>query len=363
MTMKVALVHDYLTQRGGAERVVLSMLKAFPEAPLYTSLYNPDTTFPAFRDADIRALPVNRIAPLRRRHRAALPLLAPAFSRLQVSADILICSSSGWAHGARTSGRKIVYCYTPARWLYQADRYLGEKNAIPRAGLAVIKPYLQKWDRAAASTADDYLAISTVVKDRIRQAYGIEADLLPPPQTLDPEGPQIRPAGLPERFFLSVSRLLPYKNLHALQQALVELPSKSLVLAGSGPEMERLSAAAPSNVHMLGAVSDAQLRWLYSHCTGLVAPSYEDLGLTTLEAAAFGKPSAALRWGGFLDTVKENVTGVFFDRPEPSYIARALRSLSTSHFDPHRIMAHAAEFAEPAFIEKLRAVALSPRPQ
>ena len=122
--MTVVLVHDYLTQRGGAERVVLSMTRAFPHAPLYTSLYDPRATFPEFGEIDVRTLPINRLPPLRRHHRAALPLLAPSFSSLRISADVVICSSSGWAHGARVEGRKIVYCHTPARWLYQSDRYL-----------------------------------------------------------------------------------------------------------------------------------------------------------------------------------------------------------------------------------------------
>src|ERR671923_1711210 len=115
----VAIVHDYLTQRGGAERVVLSMLKAFPGAPVYTSLYYPEGTFEEFREIEIRRSFLDRAVPLRRRHRLALPLLASAFSRMRVDAEVAVCSSSGWAHGARVRGRKVVYCHTPARWLYQ----------------------------------------------------------------------------------------------------------------------------------------------------------------------------------------------------------------------------------------------------
>src|SRR5436189_353008 len=120
--MRIALVHDYLTQRGGAERVVLSLTRAFPDAPLYTSLYDPAGTFREFADVDVRPLALNAIATLRQRHRLALPLLAAAFSRLEVPADVVVCSSSGWAHGAQVEGRKVVYCHTPARWLYQPDR-------------------------------------------------------------------------------------------------------------------------------------------------------------------------------------------------------------------------------------------------
>lgn len=130
--MTVALVHDYLTQRGGAERVVLSLRRAFPDAPIYTSLYDPAGTFPEFGAADVQPLPLNLLAPLRRRHRLALGLLAPSFSRLRVEADVVVCSSSGWAHGTAATGRKIVYCHAPARWLYQGERYLGERPSRDR---------------------------------------------------------------------------------------------------------------------------------------------------------------------------------------------------------------------------------------
>src|SRR5205085_8173767 len=116
---QTAIIHDYLTQRGGAERVVLSIAKAFPEAPLYTSLYQPGGTFPEYRALDVRPLPLNRMPFLRRWHRLALPLLAPAFSQLSLDCEIAICSSSGWAHGARVAGRKVVYCHSPSSWLFQ----------------------------------------------------------------------------------------------------------------------------------------------------------------------------------------------------------------------------------------------------
>ena len=137
----VAIVHDYLTQRGGAERVVLSMLKAFPGAPLYVSVYEPDSTFPEFREVDVRTAGIDRVGLIRRNHRLGLPLYAPTFSRMTVPADVAICSSSGWAHGVRTTGRKIVYCHLEARWLYQTGRYLGGLRPVARAGVEVLRPY------------------------------------------------------------------------------------------------------------------------------------------------------------------------------------------------------------------------------
>src|SRR5215212_2416467 len=125
---RVALVHDYLTQLGGAERVVLEMARAFPEAPLYTSVYAPDRTYPGFRDVDVRTSLLDRVPLFRAHHRAAFPLLAPAFSTMRVDADVVLCSSSGWAHGVRTRAPKIVYCHAVARWLSQRDRYLGDHD-------------------------------------------------------------------------------------------------------------------------------------------------------------------------------------------------------------------------------------------
>lgn len=352
----VALVHDYLTQRGGAERVVLSMVDAFPGAPVHTSLYDPAETFPRFAEVDVRPMALNRVAVLRAHHRLALPVLAPAFSHLTIDAAVTICSSSGWAHGARTSGRKIVYCYTPARWLYQTSRYLGDSSRATAALLAAMAPALRRWDRRAAASAHRYLAISEAVRARVSEIYGIEADILHPPVDLDTAGPAEPVAGIEPGFLLCVSRLLPYKNVEAVVAAFGRLPGLRLVVVGTGPLAASLRAGAPSNVSMAGQVSDAGLRWLYASSTGLVAASYEDFGLTPVEAAAFGKPTAALRWGGFLDTTVEGATGVFFEEPEPEPIAAAIERLAATAWDPDRLRDHARRFSGERFIRQLRQV-------
>ena len=123
---RVAIAHDYLTQRGGAEKVVLSMSRAFPDAPIYTLLYDRENTYPEFANRDVRVSSLNRIGPLRRNHRAALPVLPFAASSLRIDADVVLTSSSGWAHGFGTRGRKLVLCHTPAHWLYVRDEYLGK---------------------------------------------------------------------------------------------------------------------------------------------------------------------------------------------------------------------------------------------
>ena len=171
--VRLAIVHDYLTQRGGAERVVLSMLQSFPGAPIYTSLYNPSSTFTGFGDADVRVAGLNRITLLRAHHRLAFPVLAASFSSISVDADVLLCSSSGWAHGAHSSGRKVVYCHNPARWLYQPEDYLNRSRGARRAMLAVVSPSLVAWDQKAARSADRYLVNSSIVRDRVRRLYDL----------------------------------------------------------------------------------------------------------------------------------------------------------------------------------------------
>jgi glycosyltransferase involved in cell wall biosynthesis len=358
----VAIAHDYLTQRGGAERVVLSLMRAFPGAPVHTTLYDAAGTYPEFADADIRTSPLNRLGVLRRDHRLALPLLALASSQLRIDADVVIASSSGWAHGFRTSGRTVVYCHNPARWLYQTDEYLGGPAWRSPLGppMMAMRPLLRRWDRRAASGVDVYLANSRVVQQRIASTYGREAELLPPPHGMDASAPREQVPELADwdpGYALVVSRLLPYKNVDAVIEA-VRGTGRRLVVVGHGPEEARLRATLPDNVRLLGGLSDAQLRWVYAHAGVLVAASHEDFGLAPLEAAAFGVPSVALRGGGFLETVVESRTGLFFDRPEPTAIATTLALSDRHEWDADTMRDRADQFGQARFIERIRAIAL-----
>ncbi len=379
MAPRVAIVHDYLTQRGGAERVVLLLAEAFPGAPVHTSLYDPAGTFPEFGDVNVQPLPLNRLPFLRHHHRWALPVLAPAFSAHRVEADVVLCSSSGWAHGVRATGHKVVYCYAPARWLYQTDRYLGRgadisgrrhgagtaateplgdrlRGGLTTAGLRALSPPLRRWDRRAAASADRYLTSSSTMAAAITAAYGIEAEILPPPPALTPGEPVSDPGGLAPGFFLCIARLLPYKNVDVVVDAMHRLPDRRLVVVGDGEIRGQLEAAAPPNVTFVGRVDDRRLRWLYANCRALVAASYEDYGLTPLEAAAFARPSAVLRAGGFLDTLVEGKTGVFFDHPDPDDVAAALSAIDAQEWDPSVLQNHAAGYSNAAFVDRIRQV-------
>ncbi|NIL75841.1 glycosyltransferase [Rhodococcus sp. B10] len=355
--IRVAIAHDYLTQRGGAEKVVLAMTRAFPGSPVYTTLFEPSTTFPDFAGVDVRTSTLNRIGFLRKNHRLALPLLPFASSSIAIDADVVLTSTSGWAHGFRTSGRKLVYCYSPARWLYESQMYLGESSsALKRVALKALSWPLRRWDRRAAGSADRYLAISTIINKRITDAYGIASTVLPAPFTVEtsPAEPitDVENWSGGEPFHLCISRLLPYKNVDKVIAAFAGTDHK-LVVVGRGPEAERLRKVKSDNVLMLSDLSAGEMTWLYTMCNAVVAASYEDYGLTPIEAGYHGKPSVVLRWGGFLDTVVEGVTGVYFDEPTPEAIRAAVEKLERTSWEPLKIQAHVEQFSEERFAAEL----------
>jgi glycosyltransferase involved in cell wall biosynthesis len=344
------IAHDYLSQRGGAERLVLSLLRAFPNARLVTSVYEPSQTFPEFGRYEIQTSQLNRVSQFRHDPRTALPLLAPAWSSLHVDdADVVLCSSSGWSHGVRTTGGKIVYCHNPARWLYQTDDYLAGSSASVRAALAACRSGLRAWDQRQAATADLYLANSTSVQERIRQIYGIEARIVHPPAGIDVSANQRAVPGVEPGFLLTVARARAYKNTAAVCQAFRSRPDRTLVVVGGLPQ-----GSWPSNIIGLTSVEDAELRWLYASCTGLIAVSREDFGLTVPEASSFGKPVIAWRAGGYLDTVAEGVNGYFVDEPTPEQILVGLERLERRPLSTSCVLDYARRFSEERFIGEVR---------
>ena len=359
-TEEIAIAHDYLTQRGGAERVVLAMHRAFPEAPIYTTLYDPEGTFPEFKDAKIITSPLNKIGYLRRNHRMALPILPFASSFLKVPAERAVVSTTGWAHGFNFAGRKFIYCHSPARWLYLSDQYLGEKNTGPvPLLLKTLRPGLVLWDRWAAHRSAVYVANASVIKKRIENVYGKkDVPIFFPPHSIDTTAPVEPIPGLEEftesdDYFLIVSRLLPYKNVDKAVEACNEL-SKKLLVIGRGPEKERLEALAGPTVRIASGVSDAQLRYAYRHCLALLAISYEDFGITPLEAGASGKAVIAYRAGGFLDTIQEGKTGMFINQPPVEQLVEALKAFNPDDWDADYIREHVDGFSEARFISRLK---------
>lgn len=358
----IAIAHDYLTQKGGAERVVLALHRMWPDAPIYTTFYDPEGTFPEFKDAHIITSPLNRVGLLRKDPRRALPLLPLASSLMHVKEPIAVVSTSGWAHGFRYDGATLVYCHTPARWVYLLDDYLGEdgRDSIKGRVARVLRPGLRRWDRAAVRRRSRYVANSTVVKERIDDVYGLEGvDLVFPPHSVSTDGPQ-EPIPGAERlaesgFLLSVARLMPYKHVDVAIEAAARagLP---LVAIGKGPEEARLRAMAGQDVVFGQDLTDAQLRWAYAHATALIAASHEDFGITPLEASAWGVPTVALRAGGYLDTIVEGLNGTFVAEATVDAVAEGIERLLATRWDPAAMREHVEKFSEREFARQIRAL-------
>jgi glycosyltransferase involved in cell wall biosynthesis len=348
----VAIVHDYLNQRGGAERVVLELARMWPDAPIYTSLYRPGSTFPEFGQHDIRRSPLDRL-PVNGRFRALAPLYPAAFRSLgTLEQDIVISSSSGWAHGVRTApgSLHVVYCHAPARWLYSGREYLPSRGA--RVALAPINAALRGWDRRAARRADLYLANSENIRRRIRAVYGIEAEVVHPPV----ETERFHPTPRGERL-LVISRLLPYKRIDLVVEAVSGL-GLPLDVVGSGPELHRLRAIAGPSVAFHDGADDGRIVEMMESCGALVVPGAEDFGIVAVEAQAAGKPVVAFGAGGALETVEDGLTGILFEQQSVGAVVDAVKRVGALSTSPEEIAERAQRFSRVAFRERLlRAIA------
>jgi glycosyltransferase involved in cell wall biosynthesis len=343
--MNIAIAHDYLTQRGGAERVVLAFTRIFPHAPVYTSVYDAESTFREFSKVDVRASPLQSVGWLRRDPRLALPVLPAAWAANPVKGfDAVLVSSSGWAHSVKVSDscRRIVYCHNPARWLYQQDVFL--KSRLTRTLAAPMTAVLRRRDVSAAQRCDKYVANSSIVAARIRRVYGIEAEVVHPPVSIDVAGSQVPLPGIEPGFWLAVARGRGYKNVAPIVQAIAATRTERLVVVGQySPD---LTDRHPS-ITWTGVIDDDELRWLYANARALVSVSDEDFGLTPLEANSFGTPAAVIRAGGFLDSTAEGESGVFIPNPTQEAVAAVLRNFPD--FDRAVVQAHAKRFDFKAF--------------
>jgi len=327
-----------------------------PDAPIHTAFYWPEACAAELASLDIRPLALDRVPGLRRHHRAALPVLPLAFGRLHLDADVVLCASSGWAAGARTTGRKIIYFHSLARWLYEPDTYVADQSSIAKAGNRLLRPWLLRWDKAAVRSGDQHFAQSAVAAETASELYGIDVGVLPPPVVVRPDGPLDAVDGLEPGFVLCPCRLMKYKNVDVVIDAFRSRPDDTLVVAGGGPEETQLRARAPANVRLVGAMDDRQMRWLYQSCRAVVTAAIEPFGLITLEANAFGKPVAALDHGGFRDTVVAGVTGVRFAECTAEAVAEAIDKVDALDPDAAALVAHADQWSEARFIERLRKI-------
>jgi glycosyltransferase involved in cell wall biosynthesis len=329
--------------------VVLALSRTFPSAPIYTSVYQERSTYPEFAQRHVETTALQYLPILRRHHRMGLPIYPAVFGHLHVEARVVICSTSGWAHGIVTDGMKVLYVHNPARWLYQTDEYLRGTPRWQQLGVRAGAGWLRSWDQKAAHTAHQVLANSRVVQARIRSSWDVDATVVHPPHGADVGGAQEPLANLETGFLLCVARLLPYKHVDAIIAAMETLSGDRLVVAGDGPLRKQLEAAAPPNVVFVHDASDAQLRWLYANARFLVAAATEDFGLAPVEAMAFGTPAVVIRKAGYLETLVEGETATFFDRAEPADIVAAVRLADRETWPAERLRTHADRFSEAAF--------------
>jgi glycosyltransferase involved in cell wall biosynthesis len=345
----VAIAHDYLNQPGGAERVVLAMAGIWPEAPIYTSLFRPRSTHPGFVAANVRTSPLDRL-PVDRGFRSLFPLYLTAFRWFgTLEHDVVISSSSGWAHSVRTGAHSFhaVYCHSPARWLYGGE-YM--RSAHHEYALRPFVDALRSWDRDAARRAHLYIANSEEVRRRIRRHYGVDAPVVYPPVDVE----RFRPRERGERL-LVVSRLLPYKRVDAIVDAATK-GGIGLDVVGTGPSLDDLRRRAGPSVTFHGRLDDDEVTTMMEGCRALCLPGWEDFGICAVEANAAGKPVVAFAAGGALETVTYGVTGSFFTRHDPDDVLAAIRRCDDISTSPEEIASSAHRFSRREFQIRLLAV-------
>jgi len=353
--VRVALVHDYLVHLGGGERVLLEIARAFPGAPIFTSIFEPAAFGDALRGFDVRPSWMQRIPGAGRNFRALLPLYPKAFESIDLRGfDLVVSSTTSFAKGVRVAGATLHVCYmnTPTRFLWRPDEYAGDVvPLLARPLYAAALPALRRWDLEAAARPHRIIANSRNVAERIRAVYGRDSDVLHCPAAVD----GLVPGSDVEDYYLVAARLLPYKRVALAIEACNTLRSR-LVIMGSGPDEARLRALAGPTISFAGHVSEEVRRRLFARARAAIVPGIEDFGLVPIEAAAAGRPTVAFAAGGALETVVEGETGLFFREPTASALASSLQSLSSHTFDPEKLVAHARLFSPERFRSALTAL-------
>jgi glycosyltransferase involved in cell wall biosynthesis len=356
---RVALVHDWLNQYGGAERVLEHLVALFPRAPLYTSMYGRERMPASYRTWQIRTTWMDRLPGIYRHHQLDFPLYALAFGGLNLADrgyDLVISNKSGFCHGTITGDTPhLCYCLAPTRYVWQYEQYAARENLSPvvRALLKPVIAVLRRWDyRVAQRETLRFVAISREIQRRIRDYYDREAEIVHPPVDVS----RYRPAGEHDAYYLIVSRLIPYKRIDLAVRAFTKL-GLPLVIAGDGRDRAALEAMAGPNVRFLGYVPDESLPDLFARCKAFVFPGWEDFGLTPVEAQAAGRPVIAFGAGGALDTVIEGETGTFFRTATPEALAAAVLRFDADKVDPRACRRNAERFDVPRFRSDLLAIA------
>jgi len=353
--MKIALVHDHLTQIGGAERVLKVFSSLYPEAPIFTLIHD-EGRFHNFIDgARIRTSFLQRIPGSRSRYQWLLPLMPTATELHDLGQfDIVLSSSSAFSKGVITKSTTmhVCYCHTPTRYLWTDTHTYTNDLKIPRLikkGVPFLLSQLRLWDQLAANRVDRFIANSKTVQERIKKYYRRASDCIYPPVAVD----QFHISNTPGDYFLAGGRLVSYKKFDMICEAFNNL-GLPLKIFGIGPELPKLrSIAKKKNIEFLGAVTDEQRAELYSKCLAYLHPQEEDFGITAIEAMASGRPVIALAAGGALETVVDGVTGTFFYDQDWPALADAVIRFDAAKYNPIKIRGHAQQFSVERFSKEV----------
>ena len=344
---RTALVHDFLLDLRGAERAFLAICDLWPEADVYTAVYDEEGTEGRFAHRDVRTSFLQRLRPSARTFRGLLPLYPAAIESLDLSGyDLVISSSSAWAHAVicDEGSVHVCYCYNPFRYAWNArDRALRDRrDPLTRAALRGLLRRWRQWDWIAAQRVDRYVAISRTTQSRIRTYFGRESTIVHPPVEVGRFSPG--PRG---DYYLVLSELMAHKRIDLAVRAFNRL-GLPLVIVGDGPEGRRLRRLAGPTISFAGRVSDAEVARLLSGCQALIATAAEEFGIAAVEAQAAGRPVISVRAGGALETVAEGVTGCFWEGGD-SELSAAVAAFDPDAIDPRACVANAARFDRSAF--------------
>lgn len=360
--MKIALVHDYLVQYGGAERVLEAFCEIWPEAPVYTLIYDrrffssPANDF--LNNREIRTSFLQKV-PLSRSHHRLFSILMPlAAEQFDFSGfDAVLSDSASFAKGiiVPPGTAHICYCHTPLRYAWDdCHKYLEEfgwPGPIKFIAPAFIS-YLRLWDRAAASRPDKLIANSSFVRRRIKKYYNQEAEVIHPP--VETNKFELKPKTAAGDYYLMVGRFLPYKKFDVAISAFKDL-KLPLKIIGFGPDFKRLKKMAGPTVEFLGRVSDDDLlASYYQKSRAFIFPQEEDFGIAAVEAMAAGRPVIGYRAGGALEIIRENKTGLFFDEQTPVALKEAVLKFEKMKFDSLKISHWARQFDKEIFKQKIK---------
>jgi glycosyltransferase involved in cell wall biosynthesis len=361
---RVAVVHDWLIDYAGAERVAAEILRCFPQADLFTLVdHMPEGERAPFAGRPAHTTFLQRMPGVARHLKYYLPLMPFAIEQLDVTGyDLVISSSSAVAKGVIVSPDALHVCYlhSPMRYAYDLKfTYLAGERGLGAAALRLLLHRLRRWDHSSSAGVDHFVAASRFVARRLRKAYRREASVVIPPPV---DTAQFRPGSAPrEDYYVTVARLMPFKRVDLLVQAFASLPDRRLVVVGDGPEMGRLKASCPPNVELAGRQAPEQVCDYLQRARAFVFASVDDFGIAPVEALACGTPVIALRKGGAAETVSDldsaRPTGVFFDEQSAPAIVAAVRAFEAgqARILPEACRQSALEYSAERFGAQLRA--------